>query len=491
MSGTAQRVRGPDWTPTGLDLRAGRFPLQVEKHMLSMTGRLLPGVSTVTINARYYNVHALVALEAAARDLEWPDALRLLRRVEVVFGAAALVNADPVVSSPHGSGVIGPRIADGSVDVDSLSTPKVGYSDAERGFWGPYVGSEVTLGLVDPANPAQPGPRCDEAAIRSGLDGLIELAEQSEVTASDLEALPHLRLDGAGLPDGNAILTLLANPPPGSPDFTAADTARRATVRTLLRAIDVHSGRSFSQAFHNYVAYSDTGINAAGGDADAVAAWRGVLLRRYSVGAWRRIWQWIVDLLEPGSMAISALADAAADPLPAGTVADFVAQLPATQLGGVPLPVEAKARDGPPGSVPETEFSVLALGARRIDELSGRAREAFVGPYTTLGPEWTGERFKAWEHRSMRDFAADLTRQLVLRSQRIAMSKARLNTTTGRLWMPTRVFERDGVLYRTSGEGGGDVGLRVDQLGGMLASLGAVRRVDGGWELTDLGTALR
>ena len=185
------------------------------------------------------------------------------------------------------------------------------------------------------------------------------------------------------------------------------------------------------------------------------------------------------------------LVAAAADLLPDTSVSEFLTQLPATQRDSVPLPAEVEVRRATKRSVPETEFAVLALGARRVSELSGRAHEAFVGPYTTLGPQWTAERFATWQDRSVRDFAADLTRQLVLRSQRIAMSKARLNTTTGKLWMPTRVFERDGLLYRTSGEGGGDVGLRIDQLGGMLASLGALQRRDSGWELTDLGRSLR
>lgn len=492
MTNVGEQLRGPDWTPLGLDLRAGRFPLQVEKHMLNMTARLLPGVSTVTINARYYNLHALVALEAGARDLDWDDALRLLRRVEVVFAAAALVNRAPVVSTPHGAGVIAPRIAGGTVDVDALSTPKVGYSDADRGFWGPYLGSEAALGLIDPLAPTRPGRRCDEAAIRSGFDGIIELAEQSQVSTAELSQLPHLRLDGAGLADGVSILALLANPPTGSDNtFAATDRARRATSRTLLGAIAAHPGASFSQAFHGYVAFSGDGLTEAEGDADAVAAWRGVLLRRYSVGAWRRIWQWLVDLLEPGALTMSELVEAATEHLPYGTVRDFVAQLPDTQSDDVPLPAEEAVRDGASDSVPQTEFAVLALGARRVEELTGRTRDAFLGPYTTLGPQWMAERLETWRDRPMRDFGADLTRQLVLRSQRIAMSKARLNATTGKLWMPTRVFERDGLLYRTSGEGGGDVGLRVEQLGGMLASLGAVRRAGPGWELTDIGEGLR
>ena len=78
--------------------------------------------------------------------------------------------------------------------------------------------------------------------------------------------------------------------------------------------------------------------------------------------------------------------------------------------------------------------------------------------------------------------------QLVRRSERIAYKKARLRD--GQLWVPTRVWQRDGMLVRTSAEGGGDVGLRIDQLGGILASLGAASREDSGWTLSAMGREL-
>jgi hypothetical protein len=479
-------VRGPAWSPPGLDIRAGRFPLQVEKHMLNMTGRLLPGVSTVTVNARYYSLHGLAVLEGEQRRLELDETVDLLRRMEVVFGAAALTQADSVISTPHGSGPLQVALATGSIDVAALSTPKTGYSNAARGFWGPYLGSEVTLGVVDRSDYARPGVRCDQSAIRAGLEGVVELAQQEVVTVDDLEGLSHLRLDASEEADGRWLLGLIMGPHDDVGDFAATDRARRVTATTLLRSLDAQSGLGLRDAFYEHVAYSAGAFD----EPDEVAAWRGLLFRRFSVGAWRRLWQWLVEQLAVGAMSLDELVDASIDELPNKTVSEFVADAPPTQRGSLPANAEAEIRRSATGGTPATELLVLAAGARRVAELSGRARDSFLGPYTTLSPQWVADRLADWDGRPVRTFMADLTVQLVRRSQRIAMNKARLNPSTGRLWVPTRVIEREGTFFRTSGEGGGDVGLRVEQLGGMLASLGAIKRVGEGWGLTDLGEGL-
>lgn len=489
-SGPMTHVRGPAWSPPGLDIRAGRFPLQVEKHMLNMTGRLLPGVSTVTVNARYYSLHGLAVLEAEQRNLGFDATVELLRRMEVVFGAAALAQGASVTSTPHGSGPLQVAFDTGAIDVSALSTPKTGYSGAQRGFWGPYVGSEVTLGIVDSADYNRPGERCDRSAIRQGLDGVVELAQQDIVTVDELKGLSHLTLDAAEEVDGSWLLRLIVGPHDESGDFASTDRARRVTATALLQALGVRSGLGFGEAFHEHVAYSDDALDSAGDGADEVAAWRGLLLRRFSVGAWRRMWQWLVEQLADGAMSLDELVDASVRQLPSVTVSEFLMNVPPTQLDAIPTNAEAIIRRDAAEGIPATELLVLAAGAQRVSELSGRALDAFLGPDTTLGPKWVADRLDGWAARPVRDFMADLTVQLVRRSQRIAMKKATLNHDTGSLWFPTRVIEREGVLFRTSGEGGGDVGLRVDQLGGMLASLGAVHPDGKGWALTDLGEGL-
>ena len=57
----------------------------------------------------------------------------------------------------------------------------------------------------------------------------------------------------------------------------------------------------------------------------------------------------------------------------------------------------------------------------------------------------------------------------------------------GRLALPTRLHERGGLLYRTSREGAGDVGLRVSQLATVLAGVGVFEWGEVGWRLTEEG----
>jgi hypothetical protein len=60
----SQDPLGPASSPA---LIPGRFPLSVERHVMSMADRLVPGVTTVTLNARYYCWHGLVAAEVKSR----------------------------------------------------------------------------------------------------------------------------------------------------------------------------------------------------------------------------------------------------------------------------------------------------------------------------------------------------------------------------------------------------------------------------------------
>src|ERR1039458_4161415 len=78
-------VAGPEWTLKGLDVVPGRFPLGVEQHMLRMVSLLVPGATTVTPNGRYYALHALAAVQAEQAELAPPEAMDLLRRMEVVM----------------------------------------------------------------------------------------------------------------------------------------------------------------------------------------------------------------------------------------------------------------------------------------------------------------------------------------------------------------------------------------------------------------------
>ena len=89
----------------------------------------------------------------------------------------------------------------------------------------------------------------------------------------------------------------------------------------------------------------------------------------------------------------------------------------------------------------------------------------------------------------MRDFGRQLTTDLLMRAQRIALSKA-TRRPDGTLWLPTRLHERGDLLFKTSEEGRGDVGLRLDQLTTVLAGAGVLAYAEGVWKVTEAGEAL-
>lgn len=145
-------LEGPAWAPHGLDVRAGRFPLSFEAHLLNMTAKLVPGATTVTINARYYALHGLVAQEAERRGLDLAGAYELLRRCKVVVAGTSVVHPDKVAGPPHGYDRAHPQLhRDGDLDVAALSVPQTGYAKP-RSFPQP-----VPRQRADPAHPRRTG----------------------------------------------------------------------------------------------------------------------------------------------------------------------------------------------------------------------------------------------------------------------------------------------------------------------------------------------
>ena len=153
---------GPAWSGSESSTFPGRFPLSVERHVLNTVDRLVPGVTTVTLNARYYAVHALVAAEARARHLDLAAAQDLLRRAEVVVGAVSAqhvhedAGAHVALSRPHAYDLISPRVREGAVDISALAAPRV-YAQPSWGFWPAYRSSEMVLRIVTRADDIAPG----------------------------------------------------------------------------------------------------------------------------------------------------------------------------------------------------------------------------------------------------------------------------------------------------------------------------------------------
>lgn len=482
------RDEGPGWARNGLEIRAGRFPLSVEAHLLNMTAKLVPGATTVTINARYYALHGLVALEADQRGLGLAEAYDLLRRCEVVVAGASIAHPDDVAGTPHGYDAIKPSYdQDGFLNVAKLATPG-GYSKPKTGFLNPYLGSELTLKILGDTALA-PGSRLDEPALRLGFDGLFDLASEDQVLMDDLAGYPHLAIGAANNDhDGRWLKRVLCSV--GVSDPVKIDDTRRGTVRLLCRAAQAENPTKLVDAFRDLVVFGDLSKDPVVASVPETQAWRGALFRHDSVGAWRLLWAWMVEQIQVVTPP-SELQEMLAAALPTGTLSEFLDDLPATMDGAQPLDAEGQIRSLHL-SVPNECLALLALGAKRSGELEGTARAALVGDQRralVLSPVWFASWLDDRRKCSMADVAAELVTVLLDRSRRIAMGKLRPRSD-GTVWLPTRVQEHAGLLVAVGHEGSGNVGLRLAQLAGILEVLGVLERTDGHWGATSEGVDL-
>lgn len=481
---------GPAWSSSGSKTYAGRFPLSVERHTMNVVDRLVPGVTTVTLNARYYALHGLVASEVHRRGLTLAGAQELLRRAEVVIGAVSTRHYQQsptphqALSRPHGYDAILPSVRDGAVEVGALAAPKV-YADPNWGFWPAYRGSEMLLQIVTRANEIGPGERMDQRAVYAGLRDVLALADEHTLEADLLDAYGELcvcrAVDSA---DGAWLARLFAAREADGDGSRAA--VRRQTLRMIARCVQLTEVRQVTRDISRFVtcdprAFEDqvlTGI-------DLTAEWRGLILRNHSVTAWRALWAWLINGIN-GLTSRAQLADQLADVMPEGTVSGFLSGLPSTATAERrPTPAEYHP-DLLNAPTPVRSLSMLCLGAQRARELGGRELHGFQGHdpqdiFEELAPAWLATQLDTWAHRPLRDFARWLTDVMLDRSQRLALAKARPDRRTGILKIPTRVHTRDDLVFRDSAESAGAAALRWDQLAGILAGMGLLERVDGVW----------
>lgn len=484
-------VEGPDWAPHDLlDVRGGLFPLSVETHFIATIAKLLPGTTTVTTLARYYSLHAYLATVAEDRGLDWDDAIDLLRRCEIVTaGATILAPPSPSDEHPHGYDTIRPRMdGDGHLDVAGLAARPGGYSDQRSGFLPAYIGSENDLGLIV-GNRLVPGPRADRSVLTQAFEGLIELASKNRVQFDELEAAPHLSINAlAASADGPWLASVLCGV--DQPNANANDEVRNDTARLLARALLLDPADSPLDSFRRLVMYGPAlAEDPIASQIPVAMAWRGCLFRHQSVGAWRILWHWTVDQIV-GETEPNELMDRMAAALPDGTLTDFLASLPATvDASGHPLPAEDVLR-GHELTAPTLALGILALGARRFDELTDRARDGFAdGRPTVLSPLWMRNWLADRQQQPMSVVAADLVDVLLDRAKRVAFRKMRIRPD-GTIWLPTRVHERNGLLYAVGRETARNVGIRLEQYARILTSLGVLKLSPGATVVTDVGVEL-
>lgn len=199
------------------------------------------------------------------------------------------------------------------------------------------------------------------------------------------------------------------------------------------------------------------------------ALWRAAALRNFSVAAWRSLWRWLAGILNRDPMTAFELGDRLAAALPDVSVAALKADLPEGMDGAMVRRAEMWLLGQP--AEPMRDVRMLALGARRLDELQGITRRAFIGPDPNdLGPNWVAGLLEENAERGVRDIGRELAVILVRRAQRVALSKMQMRG--GRPYVPTRLRDRDGILWVRGEEGAGDVALRTDSLADVLAGLG-------------------
>jgi hypothetical protein len=491
-------VAGPAWSGIKSGTYPGRFPLSVERHVMSMADRLVPGVTTVTLNARYYCLHGLVAAEAERQGLDESAAKDLLRRAEVVVGAVSArhweTGGHHALSRPHGYDAIVPQVRAGHVDITALSSPGR-YAKSEWGFWPPYRGSEAVLQITTPSGIA-PGEQFDTTAVTTGLGDVLNLVTRNILTTDVLDDYEHLCVcQSAASSDGDWLARLLAQPGIRGEHRTRAWT-RLQTLRTIARCVQLAPVDRASIDIAEFLAYNEAVTQDAVLISTPIAAqWRGVILRNYSVGAWRDLWRWLVESIG-GLTARASLGDLFAGGLPEQTVGAFSAQLPATRtLDGQPARAELDGELAKCGQARQY-LSIVLLGARRSRELAGNELAGFQGREAgdineELAPAWLASQVDDWSDQSVRDFARWLTELMINRSQRLALRKASPDRKTGVLKIPSRVYLRDGFIFRDSNEGGGQASLRLDQLAGILAGVGLLSRdAQGRWAAGPRGDLL-
>ena len=466
---------------------------------MNTVDRLLPGVTTVTLNARYYALHGLVAMEAHSQAMDLPAAQHLLRRVEVTIGAVSArhLHVAPgrhaALSRPHGYDLISPQVREGTVNIGALAAPRK-YAQPSWGFWGAYRGSESVLRIVTQANDISPGERLNAKAVSEGLADMISLAAQDTLSTDLLDSHEHLCIcRSADSVDGAWLADLFAAPGADQPVTRAG--VRRQTLRMIARSIQLTSVQRVTRDISPFLAYAvEATEDAVLGSMDIAAEWRGLILRNISVSAWRELWAWVVNGIG-GLTTRAALADEFADALPSGTVSAFRAQLPGTRTADGRL-APAEIDEGLlTVDDPQYCLSALALGAQRCRELAGHELHGFQGHdqhdvFEELSPAWMADQLETWNDRSVRDFARWLTNVMLNRSQRLALRKARLDPRKGIFKIPTRVYLRDELVFRDSAETGGDASLRWDQLAGILAGAGLLASDQGTWVLGPRGDLL-
>ncbi|QES18877.1 hypothetical protein DEJ46_07090 [Streptomyces venezuelae] len=489
-------------------MRSGRYPLAVEGPVMRAVDRLVPGVSTVTRYIRYHSMYAAIAAHARQNASDAAACRRLVRRSEVLLAALRQHHADTDATwSAHGIDRVRRFCAEElelarAADEEQLNQS---YSPRRWGFWDQYGGPATVLGTVAVREGAlRPGRHACPPGVTELFAPLLSLASRDAVSFEALETAGQAAL-GIPCPAEQEWLTrvLTATGTGGvhlPEEWAPSDRTRRATLRILARAIELHGheGAGYQETLRTAVAFGEEmttdPVLAA---IPETAGWRGTLLRHYSVGAWRRLWAALVSGIgsEDGEADRSAeeLRDWLAQQAPGGSVRGLLDDLPPLKTASGRLtPVERDLLTQG-GDAPMTNVRLLIVGALRSREgqLTDEVRAVFLGRQRRsaefLDPTWIDGLVNDYIDRPARDLAARLVDDMLAQSRRVALAKLRTDPATGGLKIFSRLHLRNERYFKTGDEGDSDIGTRIPQLATLAQQLGLFTVQNGCHTVTESG----
>jgi hypothetical protein len=434
-----------------------------------------------------YSLQTLAWAAAHERGLDAGQGAELVRRCEAVIAGIHHFHEPHQVSlsTAHGEGALDRFLEDDRLHVAAAAEP---HGLSANGFADVYQGPCVSIGALTAEPYPRAGVRADVPTIRAGLGELLDLAGRPLLTVDELRAAAPLCLcQVAEAEDGRWLRAVLVEDAGDRID----DRHRQLTTLLLLDALHDKPSANATATFRDRWAFgSPEGDPETDERAMVAALWRAAALRNFSVGAWRALWRWLAAQLNAQPMTAEQLGDRLADQIDVITVANLLDGLPDRMDGSLIRPAENELAAMP--ATPMRWVCELALGAQRLQDLSGPTLQAFVGSDPTdLGPRWVAGLLYEARERHVRDIARELAVILVRRAQRVALSKMYL-TKDGLPFVPSRLRDRDGILSVRGQEGAGDVALRLDSLADVLAGLGYLEvRGDGAFEVSERGEALR
>ncbi|OBG23523.1 hypothetical protein A5765_18820 [Mycolicibacterium celeriflavum] len=496
-------VEGPAWCAPGLATRRGVYPLAVEQPVLNRVSLLVPGVTSLTTIARYYSFYWALADFAGSRELDASACRTLVRNAEVALAWASALNPDSGdLTGPgrmHGADAVTRLLQQGRAN-DLAKLGPGSYSERSWGFWSQYGGSSVVLKTAaTESNAIRQGARACPAPVKQMFEHLLRLCAGRPPVAEDVPDFVVLTETNEASADIMPLRGLLTATVQGVHDpnhWLPSDVMRRSTMRILARSAQLSpnpKGWQFTLA--DGVAYGDRL------DVDPVLveerrqaeAWRGMLLRRHSVGAWRVFWSALVAEVLRAAEPVSRdeLHEWVRGQVGTGSVADFADGLPPVQVDGHPAPAEEQVKAAYAGV--EAWIGVLLLGAFRLEHVDGEVLSAFLGGSAHrrvyLDPHWVYGQYVEYRLRSLGDFACALVDDMLAQSHRVALRKMRVEGN-GQMILPTKLHEREGRWFAESAEGSGNIGVRADQVGQICTQLGMFTESDGGPAVTTAGREL-